>query len=143
MSDTEVLEPFLCDAVPASRHQIGDLTFTTGPLVIRDGHEIFLSEKEFALLHYLADHLGKVVPRAEISAHLYPDHPASSGNLVDVLVMRLRRKLSPHGETDLILTHRGAGYQISADDPAASPAPHISLISRKLRATRRWRRGTH
>jgi len=103
-----------------SNHRIGDLTITaTGPVVFRDGGEIYLSTREFALLQLLVLNHGKVVSRAEILAHLYAGQAVAHANLVEVLVMRLRRKLSPHGEPDLVRTCRGMGYRIQADVHAA------------------------
>jgi DNA-binding response OmpR family regulator len=139
MSDTDVLDPV--DTTRDARRAHRDLFFTNGPVVVRDGQEIFLSAKEFALLQYLAAHPGRVVPRAELLAHLYPDQPVASANIIEVMVMRLRRKLSPHGEPDLVVTHRGVGYQFPTDTPPAGVSPpHISLGAGKRRAVQRWHR---
>jgi len=121
----------------SSSCRIGDLTFTGGPVIFRDGQEIYLSEMESALLCHLVVNRGRVVSRAELLAYLYPDHPAASANIIEVMVMRLRRKLAPHGEADVVLTLRGRGYQIPAEGAAALPPPRISPFSWRAREAMR------
>jgi two-component system OmpR family response regulator len=76
----------------------------------RDGIDIELSPKEFALLEFLALHRGKLVTRSMLHDHIYDDEDATMSNVVDVYVASLRRKLG----RDVIRTRRGEGYIIDA-----------------------------
>ena len=78
--------------------------------VTRAGRRVDLSAREFALLEYLARHAGRVVGRSELLDHVWDVNYQGSGNVVDVYVGYLRRKLEqPFGRL-LIRTERGAGY---------------------------------
>ncbi len=90
---------------------VGDVVVDTrAQRVVRAGHEVSLTTKEYALLEFLARHAGRVVGRAEISEHVWDDNFDPFSNLIEVYVNRLRRKLGEHGATPLIHTRRGAGY---------------------------------
>jgi two-component system OmpR family response regulator len=95
---------------------ISDLAIDTSKrLVTRGGTEVMLTPKEFALLEYLAVRAGTVVSRTDIWEHVYSFTDESTSNVVEAAVMRLRRKLSPAGEPQLIHTRRGFGYLMSSD----------------------------
>lgn len=75
------------------------------------GAQLVLPEREFAVLHLLARHRGRLFSRADLERALYgPEVPDS--NTVEVFVYNLRRKLARLGERDLIRTVRGRGYMI-------------------------------
>jgi two-component system copper resistance phosphate regulon response regulator CusR len=98
------------------RITVGDLSIdTTQRLVMRGTTEIPLTPKEYALLEYLAMRVGTVVSRTEIWEHVYSFIDESTSNVVEAALMRLRKKLSPHGEPQLIHTRRGFGYVMSHD----------------------------
>jgi DNA-binding response OmpR family regulator len=91
--------------------QIGDLELDTAAhLVRRDGQEIALLPREFALLAYLAKRAGEVVTRTDIEAHIYDDRAELMSNVVDSAVCALRRKIDRPGEASLIVTRRRLGY---------------------------------
>ncbi len=95
---------------------IGDLTIdTVQKIVKRDGEEIRLTRREFALLEYLARREGQAVSRTEIWEHVYEDQEGGTSNTVDVYIGYLRRKLNCGQRTELIHTRRGFGYTLSAD----------------------------
>jgi DNA-binding response OmpR family regulator len=76
--------------------------------VLRDGREIDITAREFALLSYLTRHAGRVVSKAELYEHVWESHDPGRGlNVVEVYVGYLRRKLG----RDVIQTVRGAGYR--------------------------------
>jgi len=79
-----------------------------------DGRPVELSAREFALLHALMRHAGRVLSRVQLEEQLYAWGEEVESNAVEVLVHRLRRKLAP----DLIVTVRGVGYLMRRD-----PAP--------------------
>jgi DNA-binding response OmpR family regulator len=76
--------------------------------VLRDGREIEITAREFALLAYLSRHAGRVVSKTELYEHVWESHDAGRGlNVVEVYVGYLRRKLG----RDVIETVRGVGYR--------------------------------
>ncbi|HEX3705568.1 MAG TPA: response regulator transcription factor [Mycobacteriales bacterium] len=76
--------------------------------VLRDGQEVEITAREFALLSYLTRHAGQVVSKAELYEHVWESHDADRGlNVVEVYVGYLRRKLG----RDVVETVRGAGYR--------------------------------
>ena len=88
---------------------VGDLAIDTrAHRVSRDGHEIELTSKEYALLEYLARNAGRVVGREEIAEHVWDERYDPFSNVIDVYVNRLRRKVDP----DLIVTRRSEGYMV-------------------------------
>jgi DNA-binding response OmpR family regulator len=91
---------------------------TANRAVLRDGRAIKLTTREYALLEYLLRNVGRIVSRAQILEHVWDDNFDPVGNVVDVLVGRLRRKIDQSGQRLLIHTVRGAGYQISDAVPA-------------------------
>ena len=80
----------------------------------RDGRQIQLTSKEFALLEYLARREGEVVGRADIAEHVWDDSFDPMSNLIEVYIQRLRRKVDDGHAVKLIRTRRGAGYTMAA-----------------------------
>jgi DNA-binding response OmpR family regulator len=78
--------------------------------VKRAGRVIYLTPREFSLLHYLAQHCGQVVSRAMIWHDVYEDTGEQSSNVVDVYIRYLRRKLAKGSNRPLIVTQWGQGY---------------------------------
>ncbi len=100
------------------RHGVHQARFAAGPLeidvgkrsVFRQGEEISLTSREFALLEFLAMRPGRVFNREQIEAAIYADNSSPASNAVDSAICQLRRKLSPSGGQTLIHTRRGLGY---------------------------------
>jgi two-component system response regulator QseB len=76
--------------------------------VHRDGRPVELSAREFALLHALMEHPGRILSRAQIEERLYGWDAEVGSNVVEVHVHALRRKLG----ADFILNVRGVGYRV-------------------------------
>ena len=99
-------------AMLPQRVQVADLDVDlTTRHVVRGGHAISLTAREFALLEFFARHEGAVVDRAAIAAHVWDDNHDPFTNVLEVLVRRLRRKIDDAFEPKLIHTIRGAGYR--------------------------------
>lgn len=81
--------------------------------VYRDGKEISLTPKEFAILEYLLRHKDEVVTRTMILEHVWDYNFDSVSNVVDVFVATLRRKIDRASLVKLIHTLHGVGYKIS------------------------------
>ena len=95
---------------------VADLVVDTrGQTARRGGTLLPLTTKEYALLEYLARNVGRVVGRADISAHVWDDNHDPGSNAIDVCVTRLRRKVDS-GRAPLIHTRRGAGYLLARLD---------------------------
>jgi heavy metal response regulator len=78
--------------------------------VYREGKEIELTSKEYALLEYLMRNAGSVVTRTMISEHVWDMNFDSFTNVIDVYVNYLRKKLDSGRDKKLIQTVRGRGY---------------------------------
>ncbi len=68
---------------------------------------IKLSRNEFLLLHTLCTAVGNVVSREEIMNIL----GAKNGNMADVYICNIRKKLEGNGTARVIFTERGSGYR--------------------------------
>lgn len=124
-ADDYVLKPFDLDeltarihsvqrraaALPSPRLTIGSLDIDqTARAVWRDGEEIHLTAREWALLECLVRRLGVIVPKVKLEDALYDFGSEIESNAVEVYVSRLRKKLGP----DVIRTVRGLGYRMDA-----------------------------
>jgi DNA-binding response OmpR family regulator len=102
-------------ASPASdRLVLGDVVVDfAGRRATRDGADLHLTDREFALLRYLAEH-PRVVLRTELlrAVWQYPDLPETRS--VDHAIARLRKKIEPdHGRPRFIHTVHGDGYRLT------------------------------
>jgi two-component system, OmpR family, response regulator len=77
----------------------------------RDGVEVKLSTKEFALLETLMRRAGQVVSRYSLLEHAWDYGYENRSNVVDVYIRYLRQKIDRPFGTDSIETVRGAGYR--------------------------------
>jgi DNA-binding response OmpR family regulator len=78
--------------------------------VEREGQEIELSGREFALLEYLMRNEGRTVSRQMISQHAWHQPPEPVTNVIDVYIVSLRKKLGHDAAHPLIETVRRMGY---------------------------------
>jgi len=83
--------------------------------VFRDGQEIQLTNKEFALLEYLIINKNKVVTRTMIAEHVWDIHFDTGSNVIDVIINFLRKKIETDNGKKLIHTVRGLGYMIKEE----------------------------
>jgi two-component system, OmpR family, response regulator len=97
---------------PSSAHlTVGDLTLDLMTRrATRQGHDIELRAREFALLEYLMRNAGRVVSKTMILSHVWDYSFDPRTNVVDVLVFRLREKIDRTFEPKMIHTVRGIGY---------------------------------
>ncbi len=92
---------------------VGDLTFDMRTRrAARGSRRIELTARESAFLEYFMRHPGRVLTRTMIEDALWSVDNASTSNVVDVYVRRLRAKLEAAGEPRLLHTLRGAGYRL-------------------------------
>jgi two-component system OmpR family response regulator len=101
---------------PATVITLGSLVIDLhGKTVCRDGARIPLTAMEFETLATLARHRGEVVPRDILERAIRQDGIEHVSNVVDVIILRLRRKLG----RDVITTRRGLGFVIEAQEGRA------------------------
>jgi two-component system phosphate regulon response regulator PhoB len=77
--------------------------------VLVKGKAVDLTYTEFALLHFLAGHPGRVMTRDQIIDAVRGEDYAVTDRAVDVQVVGLRKKLGK--AADYIQTVRGVGYR--------------------------------
>ncbi len=70
--------------------------------------EVILSAREFALLHALMLHPGRIFARAELEEHIYGWNEEVESNAVDFLIHAVRKKLG----AETIKNVRGAGWMV-------------------------------
>jgi len=100
----------------AGSSNVGNLTMNREDRsVFRDGRRVDLSVREFALLEYLMDNLGKTVSKQTLMQEVWNMPFDQTTNVVEVYMKYLRDKIDPDRETKLIRTIRGVGYVMSND----------------------------
>jgi two-component system, OmpR family, response regulator len=79
------------------------------------GSEVALSRREYDVLELLVRHAGNTMTKDQIEAQVWGFEAESGGNLVEVYVARLRRKLNDADGNGFITTIRGIGYRFEAN----------------------------
>lgn len=78
--------------------------------VLSDGQPLALTAYEYRILEYLMRHHQQVVSKERLMEQLYADDGDRDPNIIEVLVLRLRRKLEGLNGFKPISTVRGHGY---------------------------------
>jgi DNA-binding response OmpR family regulator len=87
------------------------LDLTRRELFGADGTEIPLTNAEYRLLEYFLRNPGRIIPRTELLTELGNDLSQYMDRTIDVLILRLRRKIEAVPPKPLHLqTRRGQGY---------------------------------
>jgi DNA-binding response OmpR family regulator len=91
----------------------------------RSGVDIPLSPRELDLLEYMLRFQGQIVTREMLERDVWKQaHRFTSlDNVIDVQMMRLRRKIDGDSEDKLIHTIRGVGYRLGPEIEAPTPPP--------------------
>jgi two-component system, OmpR family, response regulator len=99
--------------VPVS---VGDLRIDPAQRRVWVGErERTLTTREFGVLEFLVRRAGQVLSKEEILAGVWDDDFDGDANIVEVYVLRLRRKLEGPNGHHRIQTVRGAGYRVVED----------------------------
>lgn len=96
----------------------GDLQLDTRARVaVRAGVEIPLTPREVDVLEYLLRYQGQIVTREMLERDVWKQthRMTSLDNVIDVQIMRLRRKVDTDGSERLIHTLRGVGYRLGKE----------------------------
>ena len=100
---------------PSSAIEAGGLRLDSGArLVSLDGGDVPLSRREFDVLELLVRNRGNTLSKDQIGTHVWGFDAETGGNLVEVYVGRLRRKLGDQDGVRFIATVRGIGYRFAA-----------------------------
>ena len=124
-ADDYIVKPFALEEVVARLHallrrsptreavplRVGDLLIDPARRVVRRGErEVELTRREFEVLEELARHAGMVLSRPQLLERVWGYDFEVDGNVVDVFVGYLRRKLEEGGEPRMLHTVRGVGF---------------------------------
>ena len=116
----ELLERIRVQLRPQSgeheKFTLGNLVLDTqSHQVFKDGIEIELTQKEFALLEFLLRNKGKVCRRTQIIESVWDIHFEYNTGVIDVYINSLRNKLNLDENGPHIKTVRGVGYIAKED----------------------------
>ena len=101
--------------------------------VTRDGHEIALPRKEFALLDLLYSSPGKLFSREEIYTKIWGTEVVVGDRTIDVHIRKLRQKIGD----ERIVTVKGVGCHGAMPETGVDPiniAAHIYLALQEITA---------
>ena len=102
-------------AVIGDRQRFGQIEVDLARRVVTlDDQPVELSPREYALLETLVRHKGQVLSRDQLLRRVWGPDSDPAGNVVDLYIHYLRKKLEPEqSETpSLIRTVRGYGYSL-------------------------------
>lgn len=96
----------------SSEINYGELTLDTrAKTVSRNGAIAELTSFEYNTFEYMALNPGKVVSKMTLTEHLYDQDFDRDSNVIEVFMMRLRKKIDPDNSIKPISTLRGQGYR--------------------------------
>lgn len=99
-----------------TRLQVGDLELDlVTHFAYREGKEIELTTKEYALLEYLLRNRGRILSRSMIMQHVWKHNFDPESNIIDVYIKRLRQKIERPDQPQIILSIRGVGYRVKEE----------------------------
>jgi heavy metal response regulator len=97
----------------STKLQVGDLTLDlVTHFAYREGKEIELTTKEYALLEYLMRNRDRILSRSMIMQQVWKHNFDPESNIIDVYVKRLRQKIERPEAPPLIQSIRGVGYRM-------------------------------
>jgi len=97
----------------STRMQCGELELDlVTHFAFRNGKEIELTTKEYALLEYLMRNRDRILSRSMIMQHVWKHNFDPESNIIDVYIKRLRQKIERPEAPPLIHSIRGVGYRM-------------------------------
>ena len=95
---------------------IGDLEINLAERTVkRAGKPVELMPMEYRVVEYLASRSRAVVSKTELLEHLYDYNWEKFGNVIEVYISGLRKKIDAGSKTKLIHTLRGHGYTLRVE----------------------------
>jgi two-component system copper resistance phosphate regulon response regulator CusR len=96
--------------------EVGDLVIDLkARTATRANRPLALTAKEYAILAYLASRKGQLVSREDISEHVWDENYDAFSNIIEVYILRLRKKIDAGNELKLLRTRRRDGYILTSD----------------------------
>lgn len=96
----------------------GPFSLNTSSLEVRYGEELVnLSGSEYKLFEIFMLHQGEVKSKTVLTEHIYDQDFDLDSNVIEVFIRRLRKKLDPDNQYNLIETLRGQGYRLRVLPP--------------------------
>ncbi len=105
---------------PVTSLRFQDLEMDLVSRTVRRGDRALdLTVREYEILEYLLRHQGEVVSREMLARDVWkePSRATPLDNVIDVHMVRLRRKIDEGFDTRLVQTVRGVGFTIRAERP--------------------------
>jgi DNA-binding response OmpR family regulator len=105
-------------AEPAANLSFDDLQLDVpSRTVTRGGRTLELTGKEFEVLEYLLRHQGQVVSREMLARDVWKETTRHTplDNVIDVHMVRIRRKVDEGFSSKLVHTVRGVGFVLKAE----------------------------
>ena len=102
----------------AARFRMQDLEMDLTTRTVRRGNRpIDLTAREFEMLEYLLRHQGQVVSREMLARDIWKEQARHTplDNVIDVHMVRLRRKVDEGFATKLLHTVRGVGFVLKPE----------------------------
>ncbi|MCG3146756.1 MAG: KDP operon transcriptional regulatory protein KdpE [Verrucomicrobiae bacterium] len=95
---------------------VGDLTVDLAQRTVTvQKSEVHLTATEYALLHELVRHAGKVVTQKQLLRAVWGPKAEEQSQYLRVYITHLRKKLESNPQQKLIRTEAGIGYRLLAD----------------------------
>lgn len=86
--------------------------------LVLNGRHVDLSKLEFSVIEFLYRRPGEAVSRSSLLSHVWDQSYDGGGNVVDVVISSLRKKLGER--SSLIETVHGVGYRFRPDNASGS-----------------------
>lgn len=130
-ADDYMVKPFSFDELMARlrvivrrKPEVRENICTCGDLILnvntrqvtRQGREISLSPKEYAILECLIRNKNIVLTRAQIESNIWDMDYSGESNVIDVYIRYLRKKIDDDFDEKLIQTVRGVGYMLKCNE---------------------------
>ncbi len=84
------------------------------------GEPVRLTPKEFDLLHFMAQHPGKVLTHRQLLVAVWGAHSTEQPEYLRVFVGQLRKKIEPEGKMKFIQTEPWVGYRFAPEGDTES-----------------------
>ena len=130
-ADDYMVKPFSFDELMARlrvivrrKPEVRENIYTCGDLILnvntrqvtRQGREISLSPKEYAILECLIRNKNIVLTRAQIESNIWDMDYSGESNVIDVYIRYIRKKIDDDFDEKLIQTVRGVGYMLKCNE---------------------------
>ncbi|MBH7747474.1 response regulator transcription factor [Clostridioides difficile] len=115
----EWLSKQLCTSPILVENGTGNLIINPYTRIVTDqrGRTIYLTAKEFDLLHFLSSHKGQVFTKEQIYEKVWGYDNAPDASNLSSFIRKLRLKIEPHPDNPrYIITVWGVGYKFSGEE---------------------------